>query len=202
MIGSFTHPNVRPPIGRLALPAILGCCLVVCALHGQTPSQTSRAAGPAPGAGSRSSDDWLLWGGPGHDFIAPSTGLAAAWPAAGPRKLWSRSLGDGYSAVAVEGSTLYTAYRRGSQDVIIALDSRTGTTIWEYAYEAQFTNSYSEAVGPGPYAMPQVVGDRIVTASGTGIIHSLDKKTGRPSTFRGRLPRCPEPGFTSGTGET
>jgi outer membrane protein assembly factor BamB len=28
--------------------------------------------------------------------------------------------------------------------------------------------------------MPQVVGDRIVTASGTGKIHSLDKKTGRP----------------------
>jgi len=28
--------------------------------------------------------------------------------------------------------------------------------------------------------MPQVVGDRIITASGTGKIHSLDKKTGRP----------------------
>src|SRR5262245_66677259 len=28
--------------------------------------------------------------------------------------------------------------------------------------------------------MPQVVGDRLVTASGVGQIHSLDKKTGRP----------------------
>ena len=28
--------------------------------------------------------------------------------------------------------------------------------------------------------MPQVVGDRVVTASGTGKIHSLDKKTGKP----------------------
>jgi outer membrane protein assembly factor BamB len=178
MIGSFTSSNFRPSIGRLALLTILGCALIVCALRSQTPSQTSHPSGTA--AGGPSSDDWLLWGGPGHDFIAPSTRLAAAWPAAGPRRLWSRSLGDGYSAVAVEGTTLYTAYRRGSQDVIIALDSRTGTTIWEYAYEAQFTNSYSEAVGPGPYAMPQVVGDRIVTASGTGKIHSLDKKTGRP----------------------
>jgi len=32
--------------------------------------------------------------------------------------------------------------------------------------------------------MPQVVGDRLVTASGIGKIHSLDKKTGRPVWFR------------------
>jgi outer membrane protein assembly factor BamB len=35
-------------------------------------------------------------------------------------------------------------------------------------------------VGPGPYAMPQVAGDRVITASGTGKVHSIDKKTGKP----------------------
>jgi outer membrane protein assembly factor BamB len=102
------------------------------------------------------------------------------WPANGPQKLWSRDLGDGYSGIAVEGTTLYTAYRRGSQDVVTALDARTGKTLWEYAYQATFQNAYSEAVGPGPYAMPQVVGDRLVMASGIGQVHSIDKKTGRP----------------------
>jgi outer membrane protein assembly factor BamB len=144
----------------------------------QKPSPASRA--PQTAARSAPSSDWLLWGGPSHDFVSTASGLAATWPASGPRKLWSRPLGDGYSAIAVEGVTLYTAFRRGSQAVITALDARTGKTIWEYAYEAPFTNDYSEAVGPGPYAMPQVIGDRIVTASGTGKIHSLDKKTGRP----------------------
>jgi outer membrane protein assembly factor BamB len=127
-----------------------------------------------------SSVDWLVWGGPHRDFIAQSTGLASNWPAAGPRKIWSRALGDGYSGIAVEGDRLYTTYRRGSDDVITALDRKTGATIWEYAYPAEFKNSYAEEVGPGPYAMPQVVGDRIVTASGTGKVHSLDKKTGHP----------------------
>ncbi len=129
---------------------------------------------------SAPSSDWLQWGGQGRDFIAPATALPSSWPAGGPRKLWIRDLGDGYSGIAVEGTTLYTAYRRGSQDVITALDARTGKTLWEYAYEAIFKNAYSEAVGPGPYAMPQVVGDRLVTASGVGQIYSLDKKTGRP----------------------
>jgi outer membrane protein assembly factor BamB len=132
------------------------------------------------GATSTRSSDWLLWGGSGRDFVAPDTELPSSWPAGGPRKLWSRDIGDGYSGIAVEGTTLYTAYRRGSQDVVIALDARTGKTLWEYAYEATFKNAYSEAVGPGPYAMPQVIGDRLVTASGIGQIYSLDKKTGRP----------------------
>lgn len=76
---------------------------------------------------------------------------------------------------------LFTAYRRGTKDVVIALDAANGKTVWEYEYESPFSNAYAEAVGPGPYAMPQVVGDRVVTASGTGKIHSLDKRTGRPA---------------------
>src|SRR5271155_2543015 len=104
-------------------------------------------------------EDGPVWGGKNRDFIVNVSGLADSWPAAGPKKIWSRPLGDGYSAIAEEGGVLYTAFRRNSQDVITALDAATGKTIWEYAYDNPFTNAYSEGVGPGPYAMPQVVGD-------------------------------------------
>jgi len=49
-----------------------------------------------------------------------------------------------------------------------------------YEYSATFRNAYHEGVGPGPYAMPQVIGDRVVTASGIGQIHSLDKRAASP----------------------
>lgn len=143
-------------------------------------AQTHHKAQARPKTPPAIAEDWLVWGGKNRDFIVNSSGLADAWPAAGPKKLWSRPLGDGYSAIAVEGAVLYTGFRRGARDVITALDAATGKTLWEYEYENPFTNSYSEGVGPGPYAMPQVVGDRVVTASGTGKIYSLDKKTGRP----------------------
>jgi outer membrane protein assembly factor BamB len=130
------------------------------------------------GAKSVPSRDWLQWGGQGRDFIAPATELPASWPAGGPRKLWSRGLGDGLSGIAVEGEMLYTAYRRGSQEVITSLDARTGKTLWEYAYDSPFKN-FSRGVGDGPHAMPQIIGDRLVTASALGQIHSLDKKTGK-----------------------
>ena len=124
-------------------------------------------------------EDWPLWGGKNRDFRVNTSGLADSWPAAGPKKVWSRALGDGYSAIAEENGILYTAFRRNSKDVITALDAATGKTLWEYEYDNPFTNAFSEKVGPGPYAMPQAVGDRILAASGTGKIHSLDKKTGR-----------------------
>ena len=183
---NLNHASEHGPAGGLNLfkcglafstTAVAICFLLVAviAVRSHARSVTLQRA-----TGSTSSGDWLLWGGPHRDFIAPSRGLASNWPAGGPRKIWSRALGDGYSGIAVEGDRLYTTYRRGSDDVITALDRRTGATIWEYGYPAEFKNSYAEEVGPGPYAMPQVVGDRIVTASGTGKIHSLDKKTGRP----------------------
>lgn len=167
---------------RRALLAILGVALLALTQPIEAMRQKQRPANRAPQAGARPapSKDWLQWGGPRRDFVTPSTGLPNLWPTKGPRKLWSRTLGDGYSGIAVEGTTLYTAFRRDSQDVITALDARTGNTLWEYAYVATFQNAYSEAVGPGPYAMPQVIGDRLVTASGIGQIHSLDKKTGKP----------------------
>jgi len=126
---------------------------------------------------------WRVWGGPGRDFITTATGIFPAtgekWLSTPPKRLWERPLGDGYSAIAVEGGVLYTAYRQASDDVVIALDAATGKTIWEFSYPAVFTNAYAGAVGPGPYAMPQVVGDRLVTVSGIGQVHSLDKKTGK-----------------------
>lgn len=144
------------------------------------PKSTASKKGAPKAAQAARGEDWLVWGGKNRDFMVDSSGLADSWPSAGPKRLWTRALGDGYSAIAEEGGILYTAFRRSSKDVVTALDAATGKTRWEYEYENPFTNAYAEKVGPGPYAMPQVVGDRVVTASGTGKIHSLDKKTGRP----------------------
>lgn len=123
--------------------------------------------------------DWTTWGGPDRNFIVNSPHLPDSWPADGPKKLWTKPIGDGYSAIAEENGVLYTAFRRSGAEVITALDAASGRTIWEYGYPTKFVNSFQEKVGPGPYAMPQVIGDRLVTASALGVIHSLDKKTGK-----------------------
>src|SRR5829696_2853554 len=68
------------------------------------------------------STDWAQWGGPHRNFKSETKGLATTWPATGPRRLWQRELGEGYSAVAVERGTLFTMYRKGENEIVIALD--------------------------------------------------------------------------------
>src|SRR6185295_11339939 len=81
-------------------------------------------------------EDWPQWGGPSRNFKVNAKGLANSWPAGGPKKLWSRMLGEGYSAVVAEAGVLYTMYREGSDEVVIAMDAATGKTLWEHRYDA------------------------------------------------------------------
>lgn len=132
-----------------------------------------------PSAVFAQSSDWAQWGGPHRNFISDSKGLATSWPETGPRKLWQREMGEGYSGIAVEGGRLFTMYRKGDNEVVIALDATTGKTIWEYSYAAPFSPEYDMTNGPGPHATP-LVNDKFVFSSGaTGKLTCLDKKTGK-----------------------
>lgn len=125
------------------------------------------------------SSDWAQWGGPQRNFKSEAKGLAATWPETGPRRLWQRELGDGYSAIAAEGGMLFTMYRKGDNEVVIALDAATGKTVWEFSYAAPFSQDYDTSHGPGPHATPLVAGNLVFTSGATGKLHGLDKKTGK-----------------------
>ncbi len=122
--------------------------------------------------------DWPQFGGPHRNFMVETSGLASSWPAAGPKKLWSRALGEGYSGIAVEGDSLYTMYRRGNEEVVIAMDAATGKTRWEYAYAAPGAGMALEN-GPGPHATPLVVNDRVCTVGINAVMNCFDKKSGK-----------------------
>lgn len=129
---------------------------------------------------------WTQWGGPTRDFMVPSTGLASSWPATGPRRLWTRPLGEGHSAILAEGSRLYTMYRpsaaaRGQfaqEELVVALDAATGKTIWEHKYSSPTAGiNYTE--GAGPHATPLLVGNRLFVVGSRREFFALDKATGK-----------------------
>src|ERR671912_2364271 len=103
------------------------------------------------------SQGWQQFGGPRRNFTVDVKGLAASWPTAGPRQLWKRELGEGFSAIAVDGGRLYTMYQRGEEEVVIAMNAADGATVWQQAYTAPITVNMSRA--PGPRATPLIVGD-------------------------------------------
>lgn len=123
--------------------------------------------------------EWLQWGGPNGDFTIDSSGLADAWPEKGPRRLWTRFLGEGYSAILAKDGRLYTMVREGKEEIVVALDASTGKTIWEHRYEAEFWPDMVLRFGPGPNATPAIVGDRIFSIGINGDFRCLDLETGK-----------------------
>lgn len=123
--------------------------------------------------------EWPGFAGPNRNWSTNSRGLAATWPATGPKKLWSRALGEGYSGIAVDNGVLYTMYRRGDEEVVAALDAKSGKTIWEHPYEAKIRQGMGMENGPGPHSTPLVVGDRVFAVGILAHLFAFNKKTGK-----------------------
>jgi outer membrane protein assembly factor BamB len=124
---------------------------------------------------------WPGWGGPKRDFKAQCDGLPKKWPDEGPKKVWSRELGPGYSAIAVDGDKLYTMYRKGDEEVVTALEAASGKTVWEHAYPAPVPEGMDPQFGKGPNATPQIHNGHVYTLGVGGQLLCVDQKTGKPA---------------------
>ena len=85
----------------------------------------------AAGQSSAGAVAWTQWGGPHRNFQTEATGIKDTWPASGPRVMWKRPLGEGYSSPAVENGVLYTSYGKPGEEVVIAAQADSGKTVWE-----------------------------------------------------------------------
>lgn len=128
---------------------------------------------------------WTQWGGPDRNFCCTATGLANRWPGGGPRRIWERPLGDGFSSILCDGRTLYTMYSLrqkedpfAGEEVIVALDAASGSTLWEHRYPAPWPKDLQMEFGPGPHSTPVLVGDRLFTVGCTAQLRCLDSKSG------------------------
>jgi len=142
-------------------------------------SQGNRKHAPAP-------QSWANWGGPLGNFTSDSKGLANSWPSDGPKRIWTRPLGEGHSSIIGEAGRLYTMYRPptgirnkwNAEEVVIALDASSGKTLWEYRYPTSLdTMNFSR--GAGPHSTPLVAGSRLFAASTDKQFFALDKLTGK-----------------------
>jgi outer membrane protein assembly factor BamB len=131
--------------------------------------------------------EWPQWGGPGRNFMSDARGLASSWPSGGPKRRWSRDLGEGHSSILVDGARLYTMYRplgpmsplgHSQDEIVVSLDSATGKTIWEFRYPAP-TYGIDFSEGAGPHSTPLLVGNRLYATSSRKELFALDTTTGQ-----------------------
>jgi len=161
---------------RVRMVAFLSCVLLLCGIGADVPG----ALAEAESTGSTSDrQGWPGWGGPQGDFRVEVKGLSDQWPANGPPKLWSRPLGDGYSAIVADRDRLFTMYREGLDEIVIALDAGSGRTVWEYRYPAEAYPGQTAQFGHGPNASPLILDGRLISIGFTGLLHGLDLESGK-----------------------
>lgn len=119
---------------------------------------------------------WPFVRGSAFDGHSPETHLANEWPKAGPPVLWTRELGQGYSAIVAVGRRCFTQTQTIAGQFVVCLDADTGETIWEHRYDLPY-----ELVGvyPGPRATPTFSNGRVYFAAPNGLIGCLSADTGQ-----------------------
>ena len=122
--------------------------------------------------------DWPQYLGPDRDAVYPGEALTRAWPSDGPKVLWrKKNIGAGMSGVVVAKGRAILFHEVNRYDTIECLDAKTGKTLWENNYASSFVAGYGSAAGPR--ATPSIVGDRVYTMGGQGIVVCTNFATGK-----------------------
>lgn len=126
-------------------------------------------------------DDWPVWLGPTRDGVSRETGWLKDWPDGGPRRLFEKKIGEGYSAVAVQDGRAILFHRVKDEIRIEALDALTGAEVWRHAYPTDYVDRYGYNGGPRCAPVIDRRGDdaRVFALGPTGAIRALELASGK-----------------------
>jgi outer membrane protein assembly factor BamB len=117
--------------------------------------------------------DWPQFRGPKGEGTSAEKGLARAWPAGGPKVLWTVPLGPGYGGAAIWEGSVYLLDRVNRQkDVLRVLDLASGKETWTFSYEAPGRIDHD-----GSRSTPAVTAKYVYTIGPFGQFHCLDRAT-------------------------
>jgi outer membrane protein assembly factor BamB len=139
-----------------------------------------------------SAADWPQWRGPDRTGISKETGLLKEWPKEGPPLAWKTTdLGGGYSTPSVAEGRIFGMSYRGKDEVVWALEEKTGKEIWA----TKIATAVQLDRGEGSRCTPTVDGKKLYALGTNGDLVCLDVEKGEklwaknlPKDFGGGRP--------------
>ena len=122
--------------------------------------------------------DWPHFLGPTSDGISTETGLLSAWPSGGPKVLWKKQIGTGYSAPAIRDGRLVLFHRVKNEEIVQSFDVKTAKPLWQHSYPTRYRDPFG--YNNGPRCSPLLTEKHCFTFGAEGVLHCLDVKTGKP----------------------
>ena len=122
--------------------------------------------------------DWPQWRGPNNDGISLDQGLLSEWPEGGPKIDWQiKTIGDGYSSLAVVDGRIFTQGNVEGEGRILCLNEADGSVIWSVHPPGE-TRLYKHGKGDGGRGTPTVHGGLVYAEGGGGDLTCLKAETG------------------------
>ncbi|HYN23066.1 MAG TPA: PQQ-binding-like beta-propeller repeat protein [Thermoanaerobaculia bacterium] len=125
-------------------------------------------------AGSAAALDWPQFLGVNRDGVSAETDLPRSWPAEGPRVVWKRAIGEGYSGISVVGDRLYTMDSDGTTEYVLALEAGSGKEVWRVPAGPKLIDS----MGNGPRTTPTLDGGTVYAMGSHGRLLALKAADG------------------------
>ena len=121
-------------------------------------------------------EDWPQFLGPERNGLYRGPALADTWGPEGPKVVWRMPVGQGFSGPVVAQGHVVQFHRVRDQEVVEAVDARTGAAEWRYAYPTSYRDDFG--FDEGPRAVPVVAGGIVYTFGAQGQLHAIDLETG------------------------
>ena len=132
----------------------------------------------APAAAQvKDGSDWPRFLGPLGTSVSTEKGIVTHWPKEGPKVVWQRKVGIGYSAPVISKGKLYLFDRKFNLATLTCMTADTGQTLWTFDYPTSYKDKYS--YNGGPRCCPIVDGDLVFIHGVEGMLHCLNAATGK-----------------------
>jgi len=120
--------------------------------------------------------DWPQFLGPTRNGIYAGPPLLDHWDSDGPKIVWQKKIGSGFSSPVVARGRLILFHRVGPEEIVECLNATNGQTIWKHAYPATFSDPIK--LDEGPRATPAISDGKVYSYGADGILLCLDFETG------------------------
>ena len=123
--------------------------------------------------------DWPNWRGPTYDGVAVEKGVLPK-DVVGLRVAWKKSLGTGYSSVAIASGKAVTFFGDGTNDYVVALDLASGRELWRYRADLTYKGGLAgSGSADGASGTPSIEGGVVYALAPMGQLLALDLATGK-----------------------
>jgi outer membrane protein assembly factor BamB len=121
-------------------------------------------------------EDWPQFLGPTRDGQYHGKDLSVTWPKEGPKQVWKKTVGPGWSAPVVSKEKLVVFHRQDNKEVLECLNAVSGKALWTAASPTAYQDDFG--FDEGPRATPAIDGNRIFTLGAEGALRAWDLSSG------------------------